>query len=228
MAPLTKLISQKRSKIKWTAEADAAFKKIKAICAEDALLFYPDYSKSFAIHTNSSEYQMGAVISQEGNAIAYWSRRISLAQKKYPTIEQELLAITEVLKEYRGMLLGQRIVIHTDHKNLTYDNTEFSSNRVLRQRLAIEDFGPVIKHIQGEKNIGADTLSRLDFVENDQEVARAVASGIEKKHTEEMYAMIQEECFLGEIVPVDYSTIHQEQLLDEELQNLRHSNKYRA
>ena len=97
MAPLTKLLSQKKGAIKWNKEADEAFKKIKEICAEDALLFYPNFAQPFEIHTDASEYQMGGVISQNGNTIAYWSRKLSETQKRYPTIEQELLAITEIL-----------------------------------------------------------------------------------------------------------------------------------
>ena len=71
MTPLTKLLSKRKGPITWTKEADEAFKKMKEICAEDALLFYPDYNKPFEIHTDPSEYQMGGIISQEGNAIAY-------------------------------------------------------------------------------------------------------------------------------------------------------------
>ena len=53
------------------AEADAAFKKIKEICAEVALLCYPNYNKMFVIHIDANDYQMGGVISQDRKAIAY-------------------------------------------------------------------------------------------------------------------------------------------------------------
>ena len=125
MAPLTNLLWQKKGAIKWNQEADGAFKKIKEICAEDAQLFYPDFLQPFEIHTDASEYRMGGVISQNGNAIAYWSRKLSETQKQYPTIEQELLAITEILKEYRKMLYGQCIIIWTDKKPNLYGNTIF-------------------------------------------------------------------------------------------------------
>ena len=125
MAPLTQLISKIKGKVAWTKEADIAFKSIKKICAEAILLFYPNYNKPFVIFTDSSEYQLGAIITQDNKPVAYWSRKLSSAQKRYPTIEQELLAITELLKEYRNMLLGQEIIIMTDQKNLTYANTEF-------------------------------------------------------------------------------------------------------
>ena len=82
------------------------------------------------------------------------------AQQKYPTGEQELLSIVETLKEFKNILLGQNIIVHTDHKNLLYEKS--SSDRVIRWRLLIEEFAPTFLHIAGEKNVVADALSRLD------------------------------------------------------------------
>ena len=111
MTPLTKLVSQKKGPIKWNEEADKAFKKIKEICAEDALLYYPDYNKPFAVHIDASDYQMDGVISQNEKAVAFWSKKLSGAQKNYTTTEKELLTITEILKEFRNMRYGQNITI---------------------------------------------------------------------------------------------------------------------
>jgi len=187
MAPLTKLISQKKGPIKWNEEANEAFKKIKEICAEDALLYYPDYNRSFVIHIDASDYQMGGVISQDEKAVAYWSKKLSGAQKNYTTTEKELLAITELLKEFRNMLYGQEIIIYTDHANLAMPNAKFNCQRVLRQRLTIEEFGPKILHISGEKNVAADTLSRIDFNTEDKLEANFVES--HKKSTRCLWPM---------------------------------------
>jgi hypothetical protein len=59
------------------------------------------------------------------------------------------------------MLLGHHIVMRTDHKNLTYPNSTHTSNRVLRQRLLLEEYGVELEYIKGEKNVATDTLSRL-------------------------------------------------------------------
>ena len=131
MAPLTKLISQKKGPIKWNEEADKAFKKIKELCKEDALLYYPDYNKPFVVHIDASDYQMGGVISQNKKAVAYWSKKLSGAQKNYTTTEKKLLAITEILKEFRNMLYRQDITIYTDHANLAMTNAKFNCQRVL-------------------------------------------------------------------------------------------------
>ena len=50
------------------------------------------------------------------------------------------------------MLLEQIIQVWIDHKNFTYDDTDFSSDRILRQRLVIDEFGAQINFISGVTN----------------------------------------------------------------------------
>ena len=75
----------------------------------------------------------------------------------------ELLAIVETLKEFKGMLWGQRIKVFTDHTNLIQDAHGLTSDRVYWWRLLFEGFGPKIMHIKGIHNTVADAISRLDF-----------------------------------------------------------------
>jgi len=135
----------------------------KKIMAKEALLAYPDFSKPFVIHTDASHYQLGGVVSQDGKPIAFFSRKLKDAQTRYTTTERELLSIVETLKEYRNILLGHQVIVHTDHKNLVYKH--FNTKRVMRWRLIIEEFGPELRYIKGEHNIVADTLSRLEISE---------------------------------------------------------------
>ena len=117
IAPLTKLTSKKVPFV-WEEKHQKAFETIKMVLSKETLLRYPDFSKEFEIHTDASKSQIGAVISQDGKPIAFYSRRLSDCQTRYTTTERELLAIVETLKEFRNILLGQKIVIHTDHKIL--------------------------------------------------------------------------------------------------------------
>ena len=122
---------------------------------------YPDFNLPFEIHTDASHTQLGAVISQNSKLIAFYSRKLQLAQRQYTTTERELLSIIETLKEFKNILLGQQIVVYTDHKNLTYEN--FNTECIMRWWLLIEEFGPTIEYIKGPKNIIANALSRLDL-----------------------------------------------------------------
>ena len=103
-------------------------------------------------------------MSQSNRPIAFYSRKLNPAQTRYTTTERELLAIVETLKEFRNILLGQCIRVYTDHKNLTYK--DFNTERVMRWRLIIEEFGPELIYIKGETNTVADALSRLDIDDN--------------------------------------------------------------
>ena len=168
-----------KKKWKWGAKEQKAFEEIKAVISQETLLAFPDFTKTFHIYTDASDYQLGAVIMQEGKPLAFYSRKMTDAQKRYTTGEQELLSIIETLKEFRNILLGQQLVVHTDHKNIIYGH--LSNDRIIRWRLLLEEYGPEYRHIKGKDNIVADALSRMEAKFNleqipsdeDDEVAHA-------------------------------------------------------
>ena len=149
-------------KFEWTNVKQMAFDKIKQIVGHETLLSYPDFNLPFEIHTDASHTQLGAVISQKNKPIAFYSRKLQPAQRQYTSTKRKLLSIIETLKEFKNILLGQQIVVYTDHKNLTYKN--FNMECIMRWWLLIEEFGPTIKYITGPKNIIANALSRLNLV----------------------------------------------------------------
>ena len=72
--------------------------------------------------------------------------------------KQELLAIVEKLKEFKGMLWGQTITVYTDHKNLMQDALglpliEFTAGD------CSEEYGLTIEYIKEIHNTVADAIS---------------------------------------------------------------------
>ena len=130
----------------------------------EVLLAYLDFNALFEIHNDTSKLHLGAVISQKGKPIAFYSRKMNSSKKHYTTTEKELLFVVAPLKEFRNILLGRRITVYTDHKNLTYNN--FNTEHVMRWRLIIEEFGPELKYTKGEKNVVSDSLSCLEMSDN--------------------------------------------------------------
>jgi len=137
---------------RWEAEHDEAFKKIKQIIARDVCLAYPQFDKPFVIFTDASTRQLGGVITQDNRPIAFFSRKLTKAQQRYTVTELELLSIVELLKEFKGMLLGYEVIVWTDHKNLTRDNLGESSDRVMRWKLLLNEYDLKIQYIRGVDN----------------------------------------------------------------------------
>jgi hypothetical protein len=165
LAPLTGLVSP-LVKYKWGEEQQKAFDEIKQKESEETLLAFPDFEKDSHVYIDAPNKQLGAVIMQEGKPLAFYSRKLNSAQTRYTTGQQELLSIVENLKEFRDILLGQQVIVHTDHLHILYG--ELSNYRITRWRLLLEEYGPKYVHIAGEKNIVADALSRLEKDEDEK------------------------------------------------------------
>jgi hypothetical protein len=71
------------------------------------------------------------------------------------------LSIVETLREFRNILLGYKIIVHTDHTKLTYAKS--TSDRVMRWSLLKKEFGPGFRHIKGKHHLIADALSRIEL-----------------------------------------------------------------
>jgi hypothetical protein len=159
LAPMTELTGKKQ--FVWEPRHQLAFEKMKALVSLDALLAYPDYSLPVDIETDTSDYQLGGAIKQNGRAIAYYFRKLSPAQLNYTTIEKETLSVLDILIKFRSMLLGAKVNVYTDHKNITHQVSKFTTQRVMRWRLLLEEFGPKFFYKKGEDNIVADAYSRV-------------------------------------------------------------------
>ena len=92
---------------------------------------YPDWTIPFEIHTDASDFQLGAVLSQRGKPLAFFSRKLNSAQKNYTVTEKELLAIVECLKQFRNIVYGFPVKVYSDHKNLVHTATASESQRVI-------------------------------------------------------------------------------------------------
>jgi hypothetical protein len=80
------------------------------------------------------------------------------------------------LKEFRSMLLGAVINIHTDHKNIL--GIGDSSQRRLRWISYVDEYGPTLHYIKGPNNVIADTFSRMPM-----QASNAFGHGGEGRHS---------------------------------------------
>ena len=78
-------------------------------CARLLLLFYQ--IKPFQVETDASDYVIGVFLYQDGESIAFESKKLDSAQYRYTVQEKELFAVIHTLKSWRHYLYGNRFVV---------------------------------------------------------------------------------------------------------------------
>ena len=119
VAPLTKL-TRKGEKYIWTKECASAFEELKNKLISAPILKTLSGTGGMVVYNNASGKGLRCVLMQHGYVIAYASRQLKPHEKNYPTHDLELAAVIFALKIWRHYLLGDRVLIYTDHKSLKY------------------------------------------------------------------------------------------------------------
>ncbi len=167
-APLTQLTSSKVS-YTWSEAANTAFEHLKTMFTNTPVLIHPDPEQQFVVEVDASDSGVGAVLSQHLPAdkklhpCAFFSRRLSPAERNYDVGNRELLAVVLALQEWRHWLEGaaQPFIIWTDHKNLSYLRTARRLNsRQARWALFLGRFRFTLTYRPGSRNVKPDALSR--------------------------------------------------------------------
>jgi cleavage and polyadenylation specificity factor subunit 1 len=113
---------------------------------------------------------MGAVLQHRVNTwqpLGFFSRKLNPARQKYSAYDRELLAIYVAVKHFRHMLEVRHFIIFTDHKPITYafqQKRDNCSPRQFSHLHFVSQFTTDIRHITGQDNVFADTLSRVKSV----------------------------------------------------------------
>jgi hypothetical protein len=97
-------------------------------------IFDPD--RVIVVETDISDYAIKVYINQIGEdgklyPVAFYSRKISLAEANYDIYNKELLAIVAAFQKWRVYLERPKhtVKVFTDYKNLTYFITTKKLNR---------------------------------------------------------------------------------------------------
>ena len=129
------------------------------------MLALPDFRKVFQVDFDASGSAIGAVLSQEGKPIAYFSENLNDAKTKYFVYDQEFYAIVQALKKYKHYLLPKEFVLYTDHHALQYLNNQDNLNkRHLKWVDFLQSYTFVLKHRSGKSNRVVDALSRRQLL----------------------------------------------------------------
>jgi hypothetical protein len=124
-----------------------------------------DMKKDFTVSTNASKQGLGAVLMQDGGAIAYASRKLKKHKEIYTTRDLELAVVMLALELWRHYLVGRNFELKMNHQSLKHLFAQRDLNA--RQRRWSEfmseyDFG--ISYIKGKENVVPNALSRRPCV----------------------------------------------------------------
>jgi len=151
------------------------------------VLAYPDFSKPFLLHTDTSGKGLGAVLEQEqadgkNHPIAYASRTLSKHEQRYRITELETLAVVWSLRHFRAYLYGHKCTVYTDHSPVkSLLKTKHPSGKLARWGEVVAEFDIEVKYHPGRKNTNADALSRSPVgqseLENEEPAFHSVQVG---------------------------------------------------
>lgn len=166
--PLRELDKQSNDWV-WLEIHQQSFDRVKEIITSSPLLALFDFNKEHRVTADASCHTLGAALLQnQGNGewvpVAYASRKLTDAERRYGQIEKEALAITWACEKFDFYLVGRQFEVETDHKPLipllgSKDLSELPL-RIQRFKMRLMRYCYQIFHTPGSKMFIADLLSR--------------------------------------------------------------------
>lgn len=130
---------------------------------------------------------------QNEQRIAYISRCLNGAEKRYLVTEKEVLAALWAMEKFRYFLELKEFTLVTDHKAMEElkNKKDFGSHRLHRWFERLENFHYSVKYRKGKENVVSDALSR--GCTQDEGLDENAIFEIEKSHTNSYRVKSQDE-----------------------------------
>ena len=167
----------------FTEAARKAFQELKGAFTKAPMLTHYDPEMPIRLETDASGKAISGIISQQRadrddksqmhwHPVAYWSRKMTPAERNYDTGDAELLAIVMSCKQWRHYLEGAAhpITILTDHDNLrTVMTTKKLSRRQARWWEILSGFRLEVVYRPGKTNPADAPSRRPDYMDGEEE-----------------------------------------------------------
>ena len=145
-----------------------AFSTLKTALANATLLHHLTENSTLSITTDASDAAIGAALHEitdnSSHPIAFFSRRLTAAERNYSTFDEELLSIFAATLKFKHLIGGRYTVVFTDHKPITSSFQRSQNNTNIpqqsRQFSLLAEYIDEIQHISGSTNVVADCFSR--------------------------------------------------------------------
>ena len=186
--PLDQLLC-KDTDFVWDQMRQEAFEKLKTVFATDLELTHYDPSKKIIVAADASCYGMGGALLHEMSdgtkrPVMYVASSFNKAEKNYPQVQREALALTFAVKKFHRYIYGRRFELQTDHKPLLaiFGSKSgipvYTASRLQRYALTLLAYDFSIRYIDTKSFAYADFVSRLIAKQEipDEEVVIAATS----------------------------------------------------
>lgn len=167
MTKVSRKMKEEKSKFVFSDKAREAFEKLKQILTrEPVMLYFPDYTVPFRIHTDSSGVAGSGVLTQivdnKERVISYFSKKYSKQQRKYSSNEKELLAVMLSLEKFRPYVLGTQFQVITDNMAVAWllSLKIESKGKLGRWVSKLSEYNIDFVHRAGKDHVLPDALSR--------------------------------------------------------------------
>ena len=169
-------LTSKTSPWSWNVNNQMAVRTLQYHMSEASSLKYFDSNLETFLHTDASDFAIGGWIGQvhlvDGKPIeypvCYWSRKLTIAERKCPTHDKELLAMFSMIVKFRMYLFGVKFTVLVDHRSLeNLQNQQHLNPKQIRIVEYLQAFDFLVKYIHGPSNIFADWLSRIYDISTD-------------------------------------------------------------
>lgn len=178
--PLFELLIKNKQFI-WKESQQQSFQAIKDEIAKGKFLTHFSQEKDLKLCTDACDIGIAAVLCHEDDKgllpIVFKSRTLSDAEKKYPILHKELLAVVYAVEKFYKYIYGRKIVLYTDHQPLVSIikaglALPTAVTRVQRYLLRLNpyDLFPIYK--PGKLNVLADFASRFPMAESQSDADR--------------------------------------------------------
>ena len=84
----------------------------------------------FKVECDASVMGIGAVLSQEGHLVEFFSEKVSEPRQKWSAYELEFYTVVWALKHWEHYLFHQEFVLFTNHQALKFINSQKTMNRM--------------------------------------------------------------------------------------------------
>ena len=181
-------LTKKNVKFEWTPECQKSFENLRDALISAPVLSIADPNKEYILHTDASDYAMGAILMQTDenddlHPIAFASKNFNDAQKNYDTTDREALAVVWALEHFNTYCEGHKYTLITDHQALSYiAKNRDEKKRIHRLALKLANYETKIYYKPGKDNHMADLLSRNMMSVKDEKLPAITAEDVTNFH----------------------------------------------